>query len=143
MTCRRCKARYDAAEHRACPECGAPRPRLRPVFLKTSTILISTSEAEGVYRSLEEVPASLRNRLLESTNGQNSATILIADRKGREEIARAANRGPGTEELPVAKALRKTEETPSSARAMRLAAALIVLVLVTLVLWAVCARSLF
>jgi hypothetical protein len=42
-----------------------------------------------VYRSVDEVPAKLRKKLHDSTNGMNAATILIADRKGREEIVRA------------------------------------------------------
>jgi hypothetical protein len=139
MICRRCKASYNAAENRKCPQCGAARPKPKPVFLKTATILISTSEAEGVYRSMEEVPALLRSRLLESTNGQNSATILIADRKGREQIARAARSAPGARE----KAGRPMEEAGTRkgiSRPMRIAAALIVLVLVALVLWTMYAR---
>ena len=35
------------------------------------------------------MPADLRRRLEKSTNGIHSATILIADRRGRDEIARA------------------------------------------------------
>jgi hypothetical protein len=37
----------------------------------------------------------LRTRLLKSTNGANSATILIADRRGRKEIAKAMRHLPG------------------------------------------------
>src|ERR1039457_7582333 len=48
-----------------------------------------------VYRSVDEVPAGLRTRLLKSTNGVNSATILIADRRGRKEIAKAMRHMPG------------------------------------------------
>jgi hypothetical protein len=47
--------------------------------------------AEGtgmVYRSMDDIPRGLRSKLLKSTNSANSATILIADRRGREEIAR-------------------------------------------------------
>jgi hypothetical protein len=51
-------------------------------------VLIATQEAEMVYRSMEEIPRPLRSKLLKSTNSANSATILIADRRGREEIAR-------------------------------------------------------
>jgi hypothetical protein len=136
MTCPRCKASYDPA-NRKCPSCGAPRPKPRPVFLKTATILISTSEAQGVYRSIEEVPALLRSRLLESTNGQNSATILIADRKGREQIARVRSESGG-------EPARRTGDAGGGihlARPMRIAAALILLMLVALVLWAVYAHS--
>jgi hypothetical protein len=44
---------------------------------------------------VEEVPVRLRNKLLRSTNGANSATILIADRRGRKEVAKAMRSLPG------------------------------------------------
>jgi hypothetical protein len=62
---------------------------------QSSTVLISAGGADLVYRSLEEVPTSLRTKLLESTNGGNSATILIADQRGRREIAKAMRALPG------------------------------------------------
>ena len=40
------------------------------------------------------MPLRLRNRLLKTTNGANSATILIADRKGRKEIDKAMRKAP-------------------------------------------------
>jgi hypothetical protein len=45
---------------------------------------------------MDEVPDSLRTKLLKSTNSPNSATILIADRRGRKEIAKAMRKLPGT-----------------------------------------------
>ncbi len=59
------------------------------VTLKSSTIFISVGNKTEVYRSVDDVPPTLRKRLEQSTNGINSATILIADRKGKEEIVRA------------------------------------------------------
>jgi len=60
-------------------------------IIKTSAVLISTRDDEGFYGSLREVPLQLRTRLEEATSGQNSGTILIADKGGRERIlARAA-----------------------------------------------------
>ena len=59
------------------------------VTLKTSTIFISIGDKTQVYRSVADVPPSLRKKLEQSTNGINSATILIADRNGKEEIVRA------------------------------------------------------
>jgi len=59
------------------------------VTLKSSTIFISVGNKTEVYRSVAEVPPPLRKKLEQSTNGLNSATILIADRKGKEEIVRA------------------------------------------------------
>ncbi len=57
--------------------------------IRQSTILIASGERTSVYSSLEQVPAALKEKLLHSTSGANSATILLADRAGREEIVRA------------------------------------------------------
>lgn len=56
---------------------------------KTSTIFIATGNGTRVYRSVGEVPPKLRRQLEETTSGTNSATILIADKRGREELVRA------------------------------------------------------
>lgn len=57
--------------------------------IRQSTILISAGKRTNVYSSLEQVPAALKRQLIHSTSGSNSATILLADRAGREEIVRA------------------------------------------------------
>ena len=93
MTCKRCRKSFGADEAR-CPYCGAPKPDSTGLF-QTSTVLISAGGADLVYRSVEEVPARLRTQLLKSTNGANSATILIADQRGRKEIAKAMRKLPG------------------------------------------------
>lgn len=59
------------------------------VTAKSSTIFIATSSATRVYRSLGEVPPHLLAKLQTSVSGTNSATIIIADRRGREELVRA------------------------------------------------------
>lgn len=96
MTCRRCGKRFDEARGLTCPHCGDPNSLSKSGVLKSSTILISAGDTDAVYRSVKEVPAPLRRKLLKSTNGLNSATILIADRKGREEIARAIRNLPSS-----------------------------------------------
>lgn len=93
MTCKRCRKAFEEEAAR-CPHCGQPNPENSGVF-QTSTVLISSGGADLVYGSVEEVPAGLRSRLMKSTNGSNSATILIADRRGRQEIARAMRNLPG------------------------------------------------
>jgi hypothetical protein len=47
-----------------------------------------------VFRSPDQIPAPLRKQLIQSTRGMNSATILIADRGGREEIRKILNGEP-------------------------------------------------
>src|SRR5437016_13116210 len=66
------------------------------VTVKTSTIFIAKGSRTRVYHSVDEVPPRLRKELEESTNSFNSATILIADRRGRAEIVRALNGMPST-----------------------------------------------
>jgi hypothetical protein len=91
------------------------------VTVKTSTIFIAKGGKTRVYQSVDEVPAKLRRQLEESTNGFNSATILIADRRGRAEIVRALNGLPSglrsrlaTSLAPKAKAAENAQTTLSA-----------------------------
>jgi len=103
MTCRKCRKQFaDGAE--ACPHCGARVTGASGVF-QTSTVLISTERADRVYRSVDEVPARLRSRLLKTTNGSNSATILIADRKGRKEIDKAMRKLPASSQRRMVRSM--------------------------------------
>jgi predicted amidophosphoribosyltransferase len=96
MNCPQCRKEF-AAGAATCPHCGAKNLSASGVF-QTSTVLISTERADRVYRSVDDVPLRLRNRLLKTTNGANSATILIADRKGRKEIDKAMRKLPATQQ---------------------------------------------
>lgn len=93
MKCKHCHKAL-AEEDAKCPHCGALNPAAKGMY-QSSTVMISAGGADLVYRSVEEVPASLRTRLLQSTNGGNSATILIADQRGRREITKAMRALPG------------------------------------------------
>ena len=85
------------------------------VTVKTSTIFIAKGDRTHVYRSVNEVPPRLRKELEQSTNSFNSATILIADRRGREEIVRALNGLPSTLRTRLATSLttKQTGVSPS------------------------------
>jgi len=102
MICPDCHRRFEGV---SCPRCGAIKG-----IVKSSTILISAGETQNVYRSVEEVPDSLKRQLLRSTSGLNSATIVIADREGRKEIAKAIRNLPASENPaePSPKKLRPT-----------------------------------
>ncbi len=95
MLCPECNRSYEGSAG-GCPRCGAAKG-----VVKTSTILISSGERQTVYRSVEEVPDSLKRQLIRSTNGLNSATIVIADREGRKEIAKAIRNLPAPVSSPV------------------------------------------
>src|ERR1051326_6200130 len=96
MNCRRCGKKFDAAEGLICPFCGEAHTTSNSGVMKSSTILISAGDTDAIYRSVKEVPPPLRRKLLKSTNGLNSATILIPDRRAREEIARAIQNLPSS-----------------------------------------------
>ncbi len=104
MTCSRCGKDFDEEQGR-CPHCGERKAEGSGLF-QTSTVLISTGGADLVYRSVEEIPSGLRTRLLKSTSGGNSGTILIADRRGREEIAKTMGKLPYAVPRRLAKAIR-------------------------------------
>jgi hypothetical protein len=63
---------------------------------KYSTILIAAGGEYAAYRSVHDVPESLRKKLLETTSGRNAVTILIADENGRQEILRSLHGLPST-----------------------------------------------
>ncbi|MGI8989461.1 MAG: hypothetical protein ACR2I2_07735 [Bryobacteraceae bacterium] len=92
MICPRCDKRFALteadSESERCPHCGAICAQTAAI-LKTSTILISANQTDAVYHSVDEVPEPLRRMLLQSTNGLNSGTILIADRRGKDQISKA------------------------------------------------------
>ena len=124
MTCSRCGKEFDEAEAR-CPHCGERKAGASGLF-QTSTVLISAGGADLVYRTVEEIPRGLRTKLLKSTSGGNSGTILIADRRGRQEIAKAAGKLPGVEKRSsLAEWL-----TPGRMRGIAAALALLALALV-------------
>jgi hypothetical protein len=79
--------------------------------LKTSTIFISTGKRTKVYHSIEDIPPVLRKRLEASTSGLNSATMLIADRNGREELVRSIQGLPSGVQTRVA-ASRRNPKIP-------------------------------
>jgi hypothetical protein len=62
-------------------------------------VLISSGGEDLVYRTVDDVPPPLRTQLLKSTNSGNSATILIADRRGRNHLENALRKAPAQRRL--------------------------------------------
>jgi hypothetical protein len=102
MKCGHCHGEYPRRERR-CPHCDTPNPAAG--FFQTSAVIVSGRGADRRYHSVEEVPARLRTRLRQSTNGENSATILIADRRGHAEISKALLGSAGGDRGRMARAI--------------------------------------
>jgi hypothetical protein len=62
--------------------------------LRTSSVRVADEQGERLYRSLEDVPPEMRDKIVESLNGEDSQTILIANQKAYDRIAE------GGDELP-------------------------------------------
>ena len=62
---------------------------MHKMTVKTSTIFIAKGDRTRVYRSVKEIPEGLRKELEQSTNGFNSATILITADCGARLPARS------------------------------------------------------
>jgi hypothetical protein len=73
---------------------------------RSATIFIATGDTTRIFRSVEEVPPALRQKLQESTRSLNAATILIADKRGREELVRALQGEPSEVKCRLAEAIR-------------------------------------
>ncbi|HWR54615.1 MAG TPA: hypothetical protein VN428_26135 [Bryobacteraceae bacterium] len=56
--------------------------------IKTRTIFIATRGKTALYHAIEDIPPGLRKKLVKSTTGVNSGTVLIADRRGLQELVR-------------------------------------------------------
>jgi hypothetical protein len=81
---------------------------------RSSTIFIATGHETRVYRSVEDVPATLRQKLTECTRGINSATILIADKRGREELVRALQGRPSEVQCRLVENIRSRQPEPAA-----------------------------
>jgi hypothetical protein len=105
MTCPRCFAVFDVAPAQrpaSCPECGVQLLRNVSGMLKTSAVMISAAGENGFYRSVQDVPEPLRQQLLRVTASENSGTIVIADRAGKEQLTQVVTRRDSAHEISAA-----------------------------------------
>jgi hypothetical protein len=79
---------------------------------KRSTIFIGDAQGIQVFKSVSDVPFPLRQKLQATTRSNNSATILIADRHGREELVRALHGEPSSVQCRLAQTLREKRARP-------------------------------
>jgi hypothetical protein len=97
MICPRCNAEFES-EPTHCPECGLQLLRNVSGVMKTSTVMIASGGEQSFYRSVQDVPEPLRTKLLASTQSENSGTIVIADRAGKEQLTQIVARRESAKE---------------------------------------------
>jgi hypothetical protein len=66
------------------------------ITVKNSTVFVAVDDETRVFRSVDEVPPEWRRRFENPKGGLKPQTILIADRKGREEIMRSLQGQPSS-----------------------------------------------
>jgi hypothetical protein len=112
------------------------------VTLKTSTIFVTVGRHTHVYRSIDDLPESLRGRLQKTTTGSNSATILIADRRGKEELVRAIQGRPSSIPLRLTEEARRKrahQDRVDRARARRYYLEIGLIGILAMLLWSIVA----
>jgi hypothetical protein len=85
MTCHRCSQTFHPGEPHFCA------PADREVLYKTSTVLITMGASDRIYRSINDAPKELQEQMEKAAMSCDSASIVIADRAGRDKIEDALN----------------------------------------------------
>jgi hypothetical protein len=83
--------------------------------VRTSTVFVGVGKETRVFQSLDEVPEEIRRKFENTTGRGNSMSILIADQRGREELARSIQGLPSPVRSRLAELLRAGQP---SARAL-------------------------
>ena len=84
MVCPYCEFEFGSPASQ-CPECGIRIVRQVSGIIKISTVMIGAGNQNRIYRSVQDVPEPLRQRLIDTTSSENSGMIVIADRAGKEQ----------------------------------------------------------
>ena len=56
--------------------------------MKTSSVRVSTTRGEQIYRTLDEIPKPLRDEILATFESENCQTILIANPEAHDHMVR-------------------------------------------------------
>ena len=115
MICPRCHFELEKQED-VCPECGISLRYSVSGVLKTSTVMIAAGQERAFYPSVEDVPEPLRTTLVASTSSNNSGTIIIANRAGKEQLTQALESEASPQEQKTAAIEDTPESLPSPAR---------------------------
>jgi hypothetical protein len=83
---------------------------------KTRTVRIATGEGDSLYHSIEDVPPELRQIVMQTLEGPNSETVLIANQEAYDRLSQQFRDLPnGLEQVT-----RQPEEDPAKQQASRI-----------------------
>jgi hypothetical protein len=91
----------------------AKPPSQAPTF-RCSTIFVAEGAETHVYHSFSEMPTHLRRRISARTKGGASATIFIANRGGREELAKRLRGMPSRVQTRLEESVPEEPRRPSN-----------------------------
>lgn len=110
---------------------------------KVSTIVVGAGNTVRTYRSPEEMPPAVQEQMERALSGENSATLLIADERGRQEILRSLRGQESALDSRLISALASRRKEQPAPRRWRLSTRgwveLGVLVAIALLLWLIAA----
>jgi hypothetical protein len=85
---------------------------------RSSVIFVGTKDGVKSYKSYGQMPPALQENLASSFGKENTVTILIADRAGREELRRAIqSRSVAADRAPANGSTRALRQASAAATA--------------------------
>lgn len=65
--------------------------------IKTSSVRVASGNQDRIFRSLDDLPPALRERVIETIEGPNSETVLIANQAAYERIVEGGRKAQQAE----------------------------------------------
>ena len=81
--------------------------------IKTSSVRVASGNQDRIFRSLDDLPPALRERVIETIEGPNSETVLIANQAAYERIVEGGRKAAEGAERPAV-----ISEAPQRTRAL-------------------------
>jgi len=107
--------------------------------VKTSAVRVASGNQDRIFRSLDELPPALRERVVETIEGPNCETVLIANQAAYDRIADGARKAEQADETSIITDTPQCRKTFST-RHWVIGAAGAILALWAAFLWAIYSR---
>lgn len=108
--------------------------------VKTSSVRVASGNQDRIFRSLDDLPPALRERVVETIEGPNCETVLIANQAAYDCIAEGGRLAAERAEKPSVIRETRRRKNAFSTRHWVIGAASAVLALWAAFLWAIYSR---